>query len=370
MFNSDILETAAGIVLVFVVMSTICSVAREALEACLKTRASYLELGIRELLQDRDGGGLVAQLFAHPQVYGLFKGDYVARPGGRTIWRRGLNLPSYIPSRNFALALMDIAAHGPPPSPGAISSSSGSPAPFFSLARVRAGVATIKTAAVRNALVQAIDMADGDLNRARANIEAWYDSSMERVSGWYRRSTQWVLFWIALAVAIGLNVNTFRIADEFYSHTSVRNAAISMIGTTDKSADKLALQDMQSLDALHLPIGWISHEGAKPKSAGLWPWLWLWQFVLQPLPGWLITALAATLGAPFWFDVLDKIMIVRSTVKPARKSGDTVSGGGEIYAPVMAAHEPDVDSSDHDCGAGSGAPTPDELLPAARGGVA
>jgi hypothetical protein len=41
--------------------------------------------------------------------------------------------------------------------------------------------------------------------------------------------------------------------------------------------------------------------------------------------GWLITAFAITLGAPFWFDVLNKFMVVRSTVKPSEKSGDEAS---------------------------------------------
>ena len=37
--------------------------------------------------------------------------------------------------------------------------------------------------------------------------------------------------------------------------------------------------------------------------------------------GWLITAIAATLGAPFWFDILNKIMSIRSAGKaPEEKS--------------------------------------------------
>jgi hypothetical protein len=36
--------------------------------------------------------------------------------------------------------------------------------------------------------------------------------------------------------------------------------------------------------------------------------------------GWLFTAAALSLGAPFWFDVLNKFMVVRSTVKPKEKS--------------------------------------------------
>jgi hypothetical protein len=39
------------------------------------------------------------------------------------------------------------------------------------------------------------------------------------------------------------------------------------------------------------------------------------------LLGWLFTALALSLGAPFWFDLLNKFMVVRSTIKPREKSG-------------------------------------------------
>jgi hypothetical protein len=40
----------------------------------------------------------------------------------------------------------------------------------------------------------------------------------------------------------------------------------------------------------------------------------------RTLLGWIITAIALSLGAPFWFDTLNKFMVVRSTVKPQEKS--------------------------------------------------
>jgi len=36
--------------------------------------------------------------------------------------------------------------------------------------------------------------------------------------------------------------------------------------------------------------------------------------------GWFVTAFAVMLGAPFWFDMLGKFMVIRSTVKPHEKS--------------------------------------------------
>src|SRR2546422_1769880 len=106
MFGSQVLEVAIGLVLLYLLLSLICSSIREGIEAWQKTRASDLERGIRELLQDRGGTGLAKSLYEHPLVYGLFKGEYNPAKSLR-------NLPSYIPSKNFAVALMDIVARGP-----------------------------------------------------------------------------------------------------------------------------------------------------------------------------------------------------------------------------------------------------------------
>ena len=40
---------------------------------------------------------------------------------------------------------------------------------------------------------------------------------------------------------------------------------------------------------------------------------------------WFLTAIAMTLGAPFWFDLLNQIMVIRSTIKPQEKSGSEAS---------------------------------------------
>ena len=45
--------------------------------------------------------------------------------------------------------------------------------------------------------------------------------------------------------------------------------------------------------------------------------------------GYFTTALAAMLGAPFWFDTLNRLMVIRSTVKPKEKSPDEARGGGK-----------------------------------------
>ena len=42
---------------------------------------------------------------------------------------------------------------------------------------------------VNAAILWALDNSDGDIVKARKQREAWYDSTMDRVSGWYKRQT-------------------------------------------------------------------------------------------------------------------------------------------------------------------------------------
>jgi hypothetical protein len=420
--GSDILEVTIGIVFVFVLVATVCSAVREGIEAWLKTRASFLEYGIRQLLNDPHGLGIAKELFNHPLISGLYGDEYVTpsvkltegeakKPPKRRLYCRDRNLPSYIPSRNFALALMDIAARGPV-NGGDVDSQHQR----ISLQNVRANLANhIPNAHVRRALLSAVDSAQGNLDRAQANLEAWYDSAMDRVSGWYKRATHWMILVIALVLSVVLNINTITIADYLFRHDSVRSTIVASIEKTTGDADtqKLSYQDArQQLEDMHLPMGWngatLADAYGAPRTRGERKaslqdgkalGFSLWYDGVAVVFGWLITAFAATLGAPFWFDVLNKVMVIRSTVKPHEKSKEEGSEDRADSSPPttplavippaaappavitpatghatrMAAAPITATAHDHDdpCDVGRNVvPTPDDRLPAADGGVA
>lgn len=407
MFGSRILEVAIGVVFVFLLVSIICSAIREGIEGWRKSRAAYLEHGIRELLHDTGGVGLARDLYQHPLVSGLYGGSYkegkvATRP---SILAKGGDLPSYIPTRNFALALMDMAARGP-----LTDEVSGDPAaPALTLESMRRNLGGLRNAPVQRVLLTAIDGAEGDLGRARVAIERWYDSAMDRVSGSYKRSTSWLIFFIGAAVALALNVNTITLADYLYRNDSARQALVARAQTAVADTGYLHRSYQESkatLDSANLPIGWSKGWGA-PR-----PWSErqrtdLWFDVIAPVLGLLLTAVAATFGAPFWFDLLNRMMVVRSTVKPHEKSGeesseDRASPKEKAAGPddaVAAADEPaigarlaariplaltsvasarppsprDTTSGEDGCDvemSGVGAVTADEDLPPAEGGVA
>ena len=407
MFGSTILDVAVGVIFVFILVSIICSAVREGIESMLKTRAAHLEHGIRELLHDRAGTGLAKDLFQHPLIAALYASDFETarrpRDGQKRPWAlaRGGHLPSYIPSRNFAVALMDLAVRGREITPE--TSSAG--APVISIESLRDGVSNLQNENVQRVLLVAIDSAQGDLNRAQANLEAWYDGSMDRVSGWYKRSTHRVLFFIGLFVAVALNVDTVAIARHLYKDSGAREAVVARAaalntagtGSVDYNAARTAL------DSLPLPIGWQRREEIFPRQVKNFAGFWVGYAI--PVIGWIMTALAATLGAPFWFDVLNKVMVIRSTVKPYEKSGPegsedrksdrkpaagsggappsgaagasrtvpsgaaAATGAGAAASTTAAGVAGELDDDLDGCSVEVEVETPDEHLPPAHGGV-
>jgi hypothetical protein len=92
------------------------------------------------------------------------------------------------------------------------------------------------------------------------------------------------------------------------------------------------------LEQAGLPIGWTPVQIAELKAQfqGRSPLVQLCLYVML-CAGWVAVGFAATLGAPFWFDLLDKFMVVRSTVKPTEKSPDEGSKNSQGGAASPAA---------------------------------
>jgi hypothetical protein len=414
MFGSRILEVAIGIIFIFLLVSMICSAIREGIESWVKSRSAFLEHGIRELLHDRHAVGLARSLYTHPLVYGLYASEYRPRPSAPRLnaLARGGNLPSYIPSRIFALALLDIAARGTD-TRGAASRPG---APELSLPLARENVLNLENGAVQRVVLGAIDLARGDMELAIANIAAWYDSAMDRVSGAYKRATQKLLLGIGFTVAVVLNVNIIAIAHHLFRDDVERATIVAHAEAVARdssfitgSSQAQLTRARGTLDSLRLPIGWDDMELTPPwdtrvvsdpsGAVSTVRELRLWGYVFEPLVGWTLAALAAMLGAPFWFDLLNKVMIVRSTVKPHEKSPEESSEDRQtgrdrvvqIDHPVIVApsaeapasrpvaptvvvepeRDPDAEADACDVAADAGTKlTDDEELPAAQGGVA
>ena len=301
MLGSDILDIVIGMIFVFLMLSLVCSAANEFIEALLKNRAKDLERGIAELLGDpKNTTGFIKLLYNHGLVNSLFKGRYEDN--------EQTNLPSYIPARNFALAVMDLANNPP------------------------AGVKL--PANLETALRTFKDSAAGDIAKYQASIENWFNSSMDRVSGWYKRRSQGIIFALGLVAAIAVNADTIYIGQALSNDASLRKGlvaaaqarAVKVLTASDgaspsaQETEQKIRDDLGSFKNLGLPLGWSARPD-DPKAPAWVPDL-AKRLNAQHWLGWLLTAVAISLGAPFWFDMLNKFIVIRSTVKPHEKSGE------------------------------------------------
>jgi hypothetical protein len=373
MFGSRVLDTAIGLALVLLLMSILSSTLREALEGWLRSRPRYLLRGILELLDPNDPA-LTAELYSHPLISGLYRGTFAE--GTDATGRDapvGSKLPSYIPPELFARALLDLTMRGR--GPGALSTT----APMTADA-IRGGVASLHNPTVARIVLLALDAGSNTVDGCVGELAKWYDRAMERVTGWYRRESQVVLFSIGFFTAIGLNVSFLRIAEALYNNESLRSVAVAeatrltdattaadlaamttppppaaapmaaqAAGTSARGATtppattspdparrvelrKRLAESRARLDSLGLPIGWSDADVQVPiaSNAGVLRFI-----------GWLLTGVLVSFGAPFWFDVLSKFVSIRTTVKPpARATAADDTKGAERGSAAQRATTP------------------------------
>jgi hypothetical protein len=326
--GSTVLELAIGMVFVYLLLSLLCSAINEYIEALLNYRGKNLRKGIELLLNDQDKPGansidLAAALYNHGLIRGLYRG------------KDGRKLPSYIPSRTFALALWNMA-------------SQGVQGGTTNLTQIRQVIEqNVPNKELKEALTTLIDDAKGNFDQAVQNIEDWYNAGMDRASGWYKRRVQMILLLIGFALSIVINADSINIGKALWESDTLRTSIVGMAEKaspppapaptpTDPNEQLKAAQARfnmirSQLDQTGLPLGWVT---SQVDSAGnvtnandprRLPTFSEPNLLLLKLLGLILTGLAISQGAPFWFDLLNKFMVIRSTVKPREKSHDESS---------------------------------------------
>jgi len=301
MLNSTTLEVAIGMAFVYLILSLFCTAINEAIAGILGSRAKNLERGIKSLFTDgfkAPGVTLAQSIYDHGLVQSLYRSTETEQPWYSKV---GSNLPSYIPARVFSSALSDVLFGG--------NADTAAPA---ALSSMLATVQELPDSKGKQAILTLVSQAGGDISKTRQAFETWYNDGMERVAGWYKRKTQIVLFVIGLGIAISLNVDSIMIGRSLWANPALRSYAVAAAekyaaANSDKDAKPSAdaQHALDVLQSLALPIGW-SH--VKDTSS-------FWDLCFM-ITGWFLTATAMTLGAPFWFDTLNRFMVIRSTIKP------------------------------------------------------
>jgi hypothetical protein len=296
-----VLEVAIGLIFIYMILSFLCSGLNETVSSLFAWRASMLEEGIRNLLNDPKGEGLSKRIYDHPLIRGLSRPSTASKvdtqgirrlPGMRklTAWTRRERYPSYIPSRAFTVALLDGMEEAPD--------------------KVEAAIRGLGNPEVETALLAVFRDAEGDFNRFKTGVEGWYDNAMARVSGWYRRRVQLFIWIWAITTAVVLNADTLQIVDRLWTERTVRAAVVAQAqapGQTAREDLEQVADEVGALASLDVPLGWdFSNGGDQDTPGDVLGWI-------AKIIGLLLTGAALSLGAPFWFDLLGKIARVRSS---------------------------------------------------------
>ena len=275
MLGSTVLEVAIGLTFCYASVALIVSTVQEALASAMRLRARTLLDGIKTMLNDPNFTALARALYAHALVNP--HGD--GQPGDD----RSLSAkPSYIEPAHFALALVDVIQTVP-----------------GNCQQLGRDIEAVGDPQVRRALRAIYHRADGEMKAFQDGVAGWFDSAMERVSGAYKRRSLLVSLLLSLLLAILFNIDSIHLFRTLWQHPAL---------TAQLGAVPAAL-DARTLDALWtLPIGWNSFPPV------------LNQDFLLMAAGWVLTASTALFGAPFWFDLLQRLVQMRGTGQKPEES--------------------------------------------------
>jgi hypothetical protein len=343
--NTPAVGVVIGLIFTFLIVSLVASAIKETIAAVFQWRGTYLQHGIKVLLSSEVGaafswGGPVCWIVAHFTRIDLTRGRSVVTKASDAADRLSAvlshpllkgtptKLPSYVPARDFATAMLDMLRDG-------------SANPVFS--QVERSVATLPDGDIKRILSAFLQDAAGDLDKFRTRIETWFDDAMDRLSGIYKRNCQYFLLALGLMMAIVLNIDAVHLGTALWLQPDARAKIVADAQAALATADVNHLtawhDAMQQLDGLPMPIGRVTGaslfgepvvaecavvaapvEPARPEivcpsyRSGWRGWNW-WTLI-----GWVATAFAISLGAPFWFDLLQNIMHLRDAGPPPKRS--------------------------------------------------
>lgn len=297
-----IIQVAIGVIFVWVTLAVITSQVQEWVSSILAWRANFLESAIEQMLGNPEAK---KRLYKHPLIQGLYSNSGKRKPAG-------------IPQDKFALVLFEEV----------INSGITIADAKNTFDNLKKSVAVLKTKGEGNVLQnfaasldtlligieEKADDATHSITEARIRVESWFNDSMDRLGGAYRRRMQITGLIVGITVAAVLNVDTGAIMTTLWKDPIIRQAIVTQAGQLQESdiqpgeaaptVEEIA-KNAEKLNVLSLPIGWSAKN--IPTNANGW---------VGKIVGILLSGMAAAQGAPYWFDIMRKLVTRNPPVPP------------------------------------------------------
>jgi hypothetical protein len=390
MFDNVMLDVFVGLIFIFVLYSLLASAINEFVATILAYRHRMLELALEQMLDGKNisyywwdkvanvfflGYHKIAELSKRKRKINnsdFFKTCVINSPDSVQVKRRKLNKkaalfaanitnhplyrrkaensllfkkPAYLSADAFSDIMIDVLV---------AASSIYQTGPILMKDITQYVNTKIENKDLKRILLLYIDQANGDLQRFKLLLENWFDDTMDRVSGWYKRQSNRILLIIGFLLALTFNVSTIEIVKELSADKNTREA---LVKNASDYVNKQYAKDMQNLNSVDtaeiksklrvirslydtsiaqnnvlLGMGWGNY-GNNQNLFGKITFVlsktfdpWSRGFSWLRLLGFLITAFAISLGAPFWFDLLNKFVNLRvSGTKPEESTSNATS---------------------------------------------
>jgi len=301
MFSNLALDVFIGLCFVFLLYSLLATIFQEFISQIFDLRAKMLQKGIARMLRDDNKDkkddpdeALWKRFYNNPGIKFLSESNsFILK-----------NRPSYIATSSFSSALVQILRgkdyDGSTRMIDEIRAMLAQ-AHAFNQGQLQQKPEVIIGPETLRQLDNLLVDAQQDADRFISLAEQWFDHTMERVSGWYKRQTRWILLGMGVIIAIIANVDAVRIYSLLARDKTAREQMVNMAVAANSSGvlRDSVYKDLQKDIALS---GSVLGTGWSQSSVYRWS---------TPI-GWLLTALAISLGAPFWFDLLNKLVKLRA----------------------------------------------------------
>ena len=315
MNNLDaILEVAIGLVLTWLILSVATMEVQDLITKWLGRRAKFLEQSILEMFQYDQG--YVELFYNQPVIQVLYprnrKGEIKKNVFGQEI------KPGYIPNDAFAEAALEMFI-----SLGTEEDQLGQAT--ASIERCLQEVDKLKDQNeklwyfVRRILpdfdrketAEKINKTHQKAVEFKLNAENWFDTTMKRASYFYKENAKTWAFFIGFALAAIFNVDSLQITNQLWREPTLRQSLIAQAQVADENTGPDTVAELEEYYTdLKLPVGW---EVGQAASISLQGWL-------TKIFGFLISGLAAMQGAPFWFELLKKLLKFKGSSKEESES--------------------------------------------------
>ena len=314
MFNSQILEVAIGLVFVYLLLCLLCSGIKETVARVLAWRSKTLEDALKNLIENPE---LIEEIFKNPLIRELKMEKWYHKILNFLPVFKHRGKPTSVSAGSFNMVLFEYLLKK---------------AKGMSRQELENVINALPDSNLKKVLLTLLSSIDTKvtkleevLTKLKEGISTWFDDKMVQLSAWYKRKAKVCIFIIAAFVVSFLNVDTFMIANSLYHDSAMResvvNAAGKMVdaGTTPEAytgnVEEMIDQFYGEFQLVGLPIGWMPEQSQeKNKDPRGVPYDfrgWLYKVL-----GLLITSLAVTLGAPFWYQKLRALLQARGGKTP------------------------------------------------------